>query len=163
MIYLHWSAGPYGLFFRDYDINIDSDGEYYVPDLVLSDHDSHTWRRNAGAVGISFAACQDAVCLADASGPNDIDFGKYPPTVEQIEAMSKCVAVICSILGIPVTYEYVRTHAEQAIEDGYGVGSGDSETRWDLLFLPLPDEGDKSGGDIIRGKANWYLNNGLNV
>lgn len=161
MIYLHWSAGPYGIFFGDYDINIDHDGSIYVPDLVLSDPDSHTWRRNAGAVGIAIAACKDAVCNADATHFTDIDFGEYPPTHHQIETMAKCVAVVCSTLGIPVTFEYVRTHAEQATIDGYGIGSGDDSIRWDLLFLPMPNEGSKSGGDIIRGKANWYLQNGI--
>ena len=49
------------------------------------------------------------------------------------------------------------THEEAAMLDGYGPYSGDPETRWDLWYLPDSDGTMKSGGDVIRGKALWYL------
>ena len=40
--------------------------------------------------------------------------------------------------------------------DGYGVGSGDSETRWDLYWVPDSDEEFVRGGDRIRELAQHY-------
>lgn len=41
----------------------------------------------------------------------------------------------------------------------YGPYSGDAETRWDLWYMrDSPGDGQmKPGGDILRGKARWYL------
>jgi hypothetical protein len=91
-------------------------------------------------------------------GPGDIDFGPEPPTAAQIEATSQVVAVLCQELGVPADADYVRTHAEQADIDGYGVNSDDPEMRWDLTYLPGYDE---PGGELIRGKANWYMQQGV--
>ena len=50
----------------------------------------------------------------------------------------------------------VVTHAEAALVDGYGAGSGDSETRWDLYWV-LNGEGKLiRGGDHIRQLAQYY-------
>ena len=68
--------------------------------------------------------------------------------------MAQVVAAICKGKGWEPTIDRVKTHAEWADIDGYGIHDDDPDMRWDLLKLPQ-EEG--NGGDIIRGKANWYL------
>lgn len=166
-IYLHWTAGHYGSFFEDYHVNIDGPGGLYTchqnfaravawnPEKRIYQAPAHTWGKNTGALGFSMAAAYDAECrVAQPFSPDDIDFGPEPPTGEQIEAMAQAVAVACDVFGVPPTFDFVRTHAEQASMDGYGPGSGDPQTRWDLAYLPGYSE---SGGDVIRGKAQFYM------
>jgi hypothetical protein len=81
------------------------------------------------------------------------DLGDEPPTDAQIEAMSQCVAALCKGLDIPIDKDHVRTHAEQADIDEYGPAT--TCERWDLWFLKNGEE-QGTGGDIIRGKANFY-------
>lgn len=61
--------------------------------------------------------------------------------------MAKVVAKLCIEIGVDVNYD-VLTHAEIADIDGYGLNSGDSETRWDLLNM----------GSSIRARAIEYMN-----
>ena len=142
-LYLHWSAGHYGQFFPEYHINIDKNGEVYLTEEDLSVVKAHTWRRNSGAIGITLACCY---------GAKTNDLGEEPPTSLQIEAMAQVVAVLAEALEITIDDKRVMTHAEAADLDGYGPAT--SCERWDLWFLP--GEADKSGGDILRGKALWY-------
>jgi hypothetical protein len=148
-LYLHWSAGHYGQFFSDYHINIDQDGSIYVSTENLSELKSHTWHRNTGAIGIALACCYQA---------NTNNLGSEPPTALQIEVMAQVVAVLAKALDLTIDNQRVMTHCEAATEDDYGPGSGDPETRWDLWFVPGVAEGE--GGHIIRGKANWYQEQG---
>lgn len=150
-LYLHWTAGRYGEIYDDYHISIDGDGRVYLPDENLLIKRNHTWKRNSGAIGIALCACYGA----SANNGYDADFGEYPVTQAQIEAMSYIVALFAKYGGIPV--ECALTHCEAAFFDGYGPGSGDPETRWDLWYLPDYDGVMRGGGDVIRGKARWYL------
>jgi len=61
------------------------------------------------------------------------------------------------------------THCEAAIRDGYGVPfgevvdgvyQGDPDLRWDLWYLPDPNEDGEmtDGGQLWRGIANFYKN-----
>lgn len=154
---MHWTAGRYGQIYPEYHISIDRDGRIYTPDnnLNLDVYREHTWHRNSGAIGIAVCGCYDAV----ANGGKDLDMGSEPVTRTQIEVISLVVAVICRSAGIPI--ENVKTHCEVAYEDGYGPGSGDAETKWDLWYLPDYDGQMKPGGDVIRGKARWYLDVGI--
>ena len=161
-IYLHWSAGHYGQFFNDYHINIDRNGELYISTDSFADTLSHTWRRNTGSIGVS---------LACGFGANTNDLGDEPPTEEQIEAISKVIAVLCDELWLTIDKKHVMTHGEAADnEDGlychdpYGVKN--TCERWDLEYLgtsespsynPWATDGSR-GGDVLRGKANWYRN-----
>ena len=153
-IYVHWSAGRYGQFFDDYHINIDSDGSIVVTTDDLSEVLAHTWHRNTGAVGIALSCCFGA----EANNGYDAEFGDYPPTPAQIDVVSQVVAVLCKGREIPVDYDHVKTHCEAAEEDGYGPST--TCERWDLWYLPdSPGDGQmKPGGDVIRGKAAWWLN-----
>ncbi|SDE11320.1 peptidoglycan recognition protein family protein [Sporomusa acidovorans] len=148
-LYLHWSAGHYHQHYDDYHISIDEDGSMYATTDDLSAVLSHTWRRNSGAVGIVLA------CGAFAT-VNDL--GGEPPTDAQIESMSMVIAVIADVLDIPIDADHVMTHAEAADLDGYGPAT--TCERWDLAILK---NGDKwmSGGNTLRGKANWYQQNGI--
>lgn len=152
-IYLHWTAGSYHQFFSDYHICIDGDGEIVVSgEGELTDYKSHTWKRNSNAIGIAICCCADAAAYADGR----VDFGSVPPTPAQIDAMAKVVAVLCDELGLVVNKYNVMTHSEVADIDGYGPAT--TCERWDLWKLPnLPGNGEiMDGGDVIRGKAEWY-------
>ena len=157
-IYLHWSAGRYGQVYPDYHISIDFDGRIYLPNNCkdLCQYRVHTWKRNSNAVAVALCGCYDA----SANHGYDCNFGSEGVTSAQIEAMSLVVATLCKHLDLPL--ERVLTHCEAAFEDDYGPYSGDSETRWDLWFLPdSAQDGEMvPGGDVIRGKAQWYLLNG---
>ena len=161
-IYLHWSAGHYGQFFDDYHVNIDSDGSYHVTTNDLSEVISHTYHRNSGAIGISLACC---------AGATSNNLGSEAPTGAQIESMSKLIATLCIALDIPCDKTHVLTHGEAAdnedgitnLHDPYGPKS--TVERWDLEFLgttesplwnPYATDGSR-GGDVLRGKGNWYI------
>ena len=156
-IYLHWSAGRYGQIYPDYHISIDADGRIYLPynckDLTVKRE--HTWHRNSRAIGIALCACSDA----KANSGWNCDLGTQPVTSAQIEAMALVVATICTHAGVPLNH--VLTHCEAAIRDGYGPYSGDPQTRWDLWYIPDSAYNDelRAGGEVIRGKAQWYINN----
>lgn len=153
-LYLHWSAGRYGQAFDDYHLNIDRDGQLYQTCTSLTQSKSHTYRRNSRSVGISLCCALDAVCTAEGR----VRFGTNPPTALQIEAMAQVIAVLAMALNLSIGFETVKTHAEAACIDGYGPGSGDSQTRWDLLYLPDQPLTDnlRPGGMVLRGKALWY-------
>lgn len=154
-IFLHWSAGHYGQVYGDYHITIDYDGNIYFPDNCddLTVRREHTWQRNSRSIGICVAGCFDAC----ANSGYNLTMGSEPVTKSQIEVMALIVAYICKYADIDIKDVY--THCEIARIDGYGPYSGDPETRWDLWYLPDTDGTMKPGGDVIRGKAVWYMNN----
>lgn len=162
-LYLHWTAGHYGQFFDSYHISIDADGSVYVSSENLAELKSHTYRRNSGAIGIGLA------CAYNATTNN---FGPEPPTSLQIEAMSQVVSVLCKALDLTVDVYRVMTHAEAADNkdglnpdyeaNGYPDGKHGPEhscERWDLWFFPGIARGE--GGNVIRGKAIWYQQQGV--
>ena len=176
-IYLHWTAGRYGQVFDDYHLNIDQDGTVYVTCDDLCERKAHTWRRNTGTIGIALCCGYDADCALPTAIPAKtawgavepyeyrdpyqamVDLGSEPPTAIQIEVLAKVVAILCKELNLANSSEHVQTHCEIAFQDGYGPGSGDPETKWDLWFLPDICRKDKlfPGGFLIRGKAAYYM------
>ena len=150
-IYLHWTAGRYEQFFDDYHLNIDGSGRVFRTCSSLDELKAHTYRRNTGAIGITLC------CALGASWQGaEPDLGSCPPTTLQLVALAKVVAVLCVGLGLALDDSAVMTHAEAALVDGYGAGSGDSETRWDLYWV-LNGEGKLiRGGDHIRQLAQYY-------
>ena len=160
-IYLHWSAGHYGQFWSDYHVQIDKDGEIYViADGELDDVLAATYYRNSGSVNVCILGCVDA---------DTNSLGTEPPTDQQIEGMAKAIAALCNGLWLTIDKTRVLTHGEAADnEDGiephdpYGPKNGCE--RWDLEYLgtmespkfhPWAEDGGR-GGDVLRGKANWY-------
>ena len=140
-IFLHWSAGHYCQFFEDYHINIDYDGAIIVTTDDLTEIKAHTWRQNSGSVGVSLA------CAYNATTNN---LGPEPPTLAQLDTMARVVRVLCDGLGIPVDYDHVRTHAEQADIDDYGPAT--TCERWDGWFW-IDGDAPGGGGDKIREMA----------
>lgn len=153
-IYLHWTAGHYHQTYDDYHLNIDGDGRLLQTCTQLTDLKAHTYGRNRQSVGITLCCGFNAACLTGGR----IDFGAEPPTPVQIDKIAMTVAVLCSALDLEICFANVKTHAEAAFMDGYGPGSNDPETRWDLWMLPdLPlTDRLRPGGEIIRKKALWY-------
>ena len=163
-IYLHWTAGRYSQFWDDYHVQIDEDGKLYMPPDVTLDDDSlpATYRRNTGSVAITLLCCM---------GATSEDLGDMPPTEAQIESMAQAIVAIADGLWLTIDKDHVLTHGECADnEDGiypheeYGPKS--TCERWDLEYLqtdespkfnPWAEDGSR-GGDVLRGKANWYRN-----
>lgn len=83
--------------------------------------------------------------------------------------MAQAIVAVCDGLWLTINKTYVLTHGEAADnEDGvwchdpYGPRS--TCERWDLEYLgtsesprfsPWATDGSR-GGDVLRGKANWY-------
>ena len=160
-MYLHWSAGHYGQYWDDYHVQIDRDGEIYViGDGEMDDVLAATWKRNSGSVSISILGYVGAT--AD-------DLEQESPTPLQIDGMAQAIAALCNGLWLTIDKTRVLTHGEAADnEDGvyahepYGPKNGCE--RWDLEYLgtiesptynPWAEDGTR-GGDVLRGKANWY-------
>lgn len=159
--YIHWSAGHYETLFDDYHINIKGDGSIWLMANSLQDVLAHTWRRNTGSIGVS---------LACAYGADTRSLGDEPPTEKQIESLAQVVGALAEGLWQTIDKRYVLTHGEAADnEDGVYAhepyGPRTTCERWDLEYLETPEsplfnpwatDGTR-GGDIIRGKANWYV------
>ena len=160
-VYLHWSAGHYGQFWDDYHVQIDKDGEIYViGDGELDDVLAATWKRNSGSVSVSILGCLGAT--AD-------DLGQESPTPLQIDGMAQAIAALCNGLWLTIDKTRVLTHGEAAdnedgIEPHETYGPRTTCERWDLEYLgtlespkfhPWSMDGGR-GGDVLRGKANWY-------
>jgi len=160
-VYLHWSAGHYGQFWDDYHVQIDKDGSIYViGDGELDDVLAATYMRNRGSVSISILGC---------CGATSATLGDEAPTAAQIEGMAQAGAAICNGLWLTIDKQRVMTHGEAADnEDGlnthapYGPRHGCE--RWDIEYLetqesprynPWAEDGTR-GGDVLRGKMNWY-------
>lgn len=165
-VYLHWTAGWYGQAYDDYHICIDKDGEIYIMCDSINDYLQHTYRRNSYSVGVSLMCCAEAV----ANNGYDADFGPEPVTASQIESMAQVVAVLSSEFNLNLSNpDDIMTHYEAACLDGYGVPygtyvngvyQGDSDSRWDLWYIPdfYGQDGKMvPGGDLIRGKAAFYI------
>ena len=170
-IYLHWTGMHYGQQFSDYHVNIDEDGEIYVSTDDFSDIKNHTWKRNSGAIGIA---------LDCAYGAGSTWLGEEPPTERQIEVMAQVIAVLAKTLNLSIDKFHVLTHGEAANNEDddwschnpyawWNDSYGDGDTRGDLEYLgtedspaynPKTTDGTR-GGDVLRGKAQWYLDNGI--
>ena len=160
-VYLHWTAGHYGQFWSDYHVQIDKDGEIYViGDGELDDVLAATWRRNSGSVSIAILGC---------FGATTENLGQESPTPLQIDGMAQAIAALCNGLWLTIDKQRVLTHGEAADNedairphDPYGPQNGCE--RWDLEYLGTDEspiynpwaEGGTRGGDVLRGKANWY-------
>jgi hypothetical protein len=160
-LYMHWTGSMYDIDFSDYHVCIRGNGTIVLMNDLTATL-SHTWRRNTGAIGIT---------LNCAYGATSNGLGDYPPTSHQIEAMAQVIAAIADGLWLTIDKTHVLTHGEAADnEDGLNItecyGPRSTCERWDLEFLgteespyfnPWSENGTR-GGDVLRGKANWYRN-----
>lgn len=148
--YWHWTAGDYFTSFRDYHFCIDGDGEI-ICSRPLEEFPDATWHRNTGSIAIALCCAKGATAYRD---PLRANLGTEPPTDAQIESLAMLSAAIADVFGIPIDNEHFMTHAEAANLDGYGPDT--TCERWDLAVLHDGDEW-MSGGDILRGKTAFYL------
>jgi len=153
-ISLHWTAGGYMpnyIDLRHYHGGVETENQGVVQYRKWNDYNldiPHTWRRNGELIGLTICGMVNA---------HTRDFGKQPIIPQQVEELCLAAAEVAELKNIPVTM--IRTHAEWAIIDGYGPGSGDPETRWDLSILE-PGKCDEitahQTGNKLRGKITWY-------
>ena len=159
-IIMHWTAGWGDSLFDDYHVSVTTDGKIYVSEDSFAETLEHTWKLNTGTVGVAMCCCV---------GATTEDLGEEPPTESQIAVFAQVVAAIADGLWLTINAENVLTHGEAADSlalydacDLYGPRN-DCE-RWDLEFLgtqespqfnPWAADGSR-GGDVLRGKANWY-------
>ena len=164
-LYLHWTAGHYGQFFADYHVQIDADGAIYViGDGALDALHAATYRRNSGSVSIALLGCVEATTE---------DLGAEPPTAAQIEGLAMAAAALADGLWLTIDIARIMTHGEAA-DNADGVcahapyGPRTTCERWDLeylgtaespVFAPWAKDGTR-GGDILRGKAQYYRSHG---
>ena len=154
LIFSHWSASRHSQVWEDYHINIvEIDGETKAMATCdsLDERKSHTWRMNTGNCAVSISACFNAT---------SDDLGEYAPTPNQIEYCARAIAAICIGRGYDnCTIDICRTHGEQGDMHGSeSYGQNTTCERWDLAILANGDEWG-SGGDILRGKVNYYIQN----
>jgi len=162
LVIMHWTAGWGDQLFDDYHVSVTTDGKIYIAEDSFAKTLSHTWHLNTGTVGVT-------MCCA--VGADTEDLGEEPPTDSQIEVFSQVVAAICDGTWLTINKDNVLTHGEAADslefydpEDLYGPRT--TCERWDLEYLgtkespvfnPWAEDGTR-GGDVLRGKANWYHN-----
>lgn len=140
---MHWTAHDYDAVFPAYHYCISGEREvlvHHTHDLRENMRDvrldpslpyaAHTAARNSWSIGIALAAMRAAT-------PSD--FGAFPLTEPQLDAMCRVAAALASCYAIEVAA--IRTHAEAALDDGYfGAGTGDEHLRWDIARLrPSPE------------------------
>jgi len=128
---LHWTSSTYSqVNFPDYHFVVNGAGVVYYSEIWEKGlWGSHVWRRNKGSIGIS------ASCML---GATDKNYGKYPPTQEQINAMCLLTSQLLRSFQLPL--EAVKVHAEFAKLDSY------FPERWDWLYE----------GDLLKEKVKQF-------
>jgi hypothetical protein len=155
-VILHWTGGDYETVYPAYHFCLSGPCDVRVHashDLRANMHDlqtdsstayaAHTQGRNSYAAGI-------AVCAMHRATPTD--FGRFPLSAQQIEALCIVSAALARTYGIALAD--VRTHAEAALDDGY-FGAESDEVRWDIARLepsrePLRADEARRAGDALR-------------
>jgi len=120
-ITLHWTAGRYEpnkCDLANYHILIKEDGSFVKTHQFSETLEYSCYMENTDNIQIS---------LCGMLGANPDDFGEYPITKKQIEAMIELCAVIVLMRGIK--YWKIKTHAERAIEKDY------FPIKWDFACL----------------------------
>lgn len=159
-IYLHWTAGRYDTDFGDYHVCIHGNGKIRLM-ADLTETLAHTWRRNSGAIGVALDCAYNAT---------SDDLGDYAPTAAQIETMAQVTAALADGLWLTIDKPHVMTHGEAAdniddlLPEGDEYGPCNGCERWDLQYLGTEESPEwitdyddpRTGGNVLRGKANWY-------
>lgn len=162
-IWLHWTAGDYGTVYPAYHFCVSGAQDaivHHTHDLRENMRDvrlapelpyaAHTRGRNSWAAGLAIAGMRDAT---------PTDFGRFPLTSAQLDALCRVAATLAVRYGIAPSA--IRTHAEAALEDGY-FGAGSEDVRWDIARLtpspqPLRPEEAVETGDWFRERITELL------
>jgi muramidase (phage lysozyme) len=158
-IYLHWNAAPYTNPIGPYHTVFLGDGKK-VQHADYNTRRDHTYGRNTNSIGLAIAAMHEG-------SPTN---WKNAPTSAQITAMVSEAANIAKSMGwnaSDINKSNIMTHAEAAFLDGYGFGSGEDQTKWDLITLRgsdatpenLKKPGSK-GGNELRGMIRQKMKYG---
>jgi hypothetical protein len=137
---LHWTGDDYEKVFPSYHFCITGFQDTWVHhthDLRANMRDvrlapdepyaAHTFGRNSWSLGLAVAGMR---------GATPADFGPYPISAAQLEALCSVAARLAAFYAVPIGA--IRTHAEAALDDGY-FGAGGDESRWDIArFTPSP-------------------------
>lgn len=125
--FIHWSACADKVAFpADYNRSVDQEGGETIgfPDTQAPSY--ATYGRNGDSMAIA------AECMSGGPSPDDAHWDDGP-TPEQVERICQDMANAVANEGVINDPDHLMTHAEAAFKDGYGVGSGDPQTRWDFL------------------------------
>lgn len=161
-IHWHWTGGTYKANNTDkkaYHELFEGDGTLVIGafpinanssargKLVAGTYAAHTASANSDAIGLS-------MCCMGGTGVTERNFGKYPMTEAQFEAMMKRTALHCIAYGIPVTRQTTLSHAE--IEANLGIKQ---KGKWDFTVLPFKPElkGARACGDYARLRVTHHM------
>jgi hypothetical protein len=156
-IIMHWTAGthrPNRVDLSAYHFVIDGDGNVHAGDLppeanLTTDgqYAAHTRNLNTGSIGVAVAAMHGAQ-------ERPFDWGPYPITEAQVEALCRKVAALSDEYGIPVTPKTVLTHAEVQT-----VLNVPQRFKWDITVLPgMKAPGAPTAvGNGLRSRIKGYL------
>lgn len=165
-ISLHWTGHDYERVFPAYHFCISRPDDvlvHHTHDLRENMRDvrldptlpyaAHTRGRNSWSIGLAVAAME---------GSTPSNFGAYPVTAPQVDALCRVAAMLAGFYGIAVAA--IRTHAEAALDDGY-FGAGDDELRWDIARMqpsaaPLEPAEAGAAGDEFRRRVAELLVHG---
>jgi hypothetical protein len=147
-IYLHWAGTPYNSAPSVYNSIAKGDGTLVRNHAYGKRGLAHTYGRNSKGVGLSIAA----MGVKGGKWSEKRAWKEFPPTNAQLNAMTAEAARIAIAWGwkkSDINKSKILTHAEAALQDGYGPGSGDSQMRWDYHYMS-PGGRPGSGGEILR-------------
>ena len=147
-IYLHWAGTPYNAAPSVYNSIAKGDGTLVRSHAYGAGGLAHTSGRNSRGVGLSIAA----MGVKGGKWSEKRAWKEFPPTNAQLNAMTAEAARIAIAWGwkkSDISKSKILTHAEAALKDGYGPGSGDSQMRWDYHYMN-PGGKPGSGGEILR-------------
>ena len=147
-IYLHWAGTPYNAAPSVYNSIAKGDGTLVRSHAYGAGGLRHTYGRNSRGVGLSIAA----MGVKGGKWSEKRAWKEFPPTNAQLNAMTAEAARIAIAWGwkkSDISKSKILTHAEAALQDGYGPGSGDSQMRWDYHYMN-PGGRPGSGGEILR-------------
>jgi len=147
-IYLHWAGTPYNAAPSVYNSIAKGDGTLVRSHAYGAGGLAHTAGRNSRGVGLSIAA----MGVKGGKWSEKRAWKEFPPTNAQLNAMTAEAARIAIAWGwkkSDISKSKILTHAEAALQDGYGPGSGDSQMRWDYHYMN-PGGRPGSGGEILR-------------
>lgn len=137
---LHWTAGDYRGVWDDYHYCVaydrSADRACIAKCLDITQKGQHLWKRNTGAIGLSFSAMADS---------------RFAVTPKQKEAMALLVAELCFKYSISMAN--VVDHAYWAKKDGY------FPDRWDIgdLLTPLKKDAEVILKELQAGKRKITL------
>lgn len=156
-IIAHWTVGKYtanSIDKKHYHFVVEETGKIidcvHKPESNIrpskGNYAAHCLNCNTGSIGISMASMFGA--------KSQTNFGDYPFTERQFNAMCKKIAELCVEYNISVSPMTVLSHAE--VEPTLGIKQ---RGKWDFTVIPFMPKvkGARACGDEMRKRVNAYL------